>query len=83
MAGSLPVLGALWIGAAGYGYVIRVVLLRNRPVGLTAQLGLGMAGLGLDISRGIIELHNGRIWVEPNMPKGSIFRVYLPWDPDS
>ena len=47
------------------------------------QSGVIGTGLGLAISRGIIELHNGRIWVEPNMPKGSIFRVYLPWDPDS
>ncbi len=44
--------------------------------------GVVGTGLGLAISRGIIELHNGRIWVEPNRPKGSIFRVYLPWDPN-
>jgi len=38
-------------------------------------------GLGLAISRGIVELHNGRIWVEENSPKGSVFKVFLPWNP--
>ncbi len=37
-------------------------------------------GLGLAISKGICELHNGRIWVEDNPGGGSIFRVFLPWD---
>ncbi len=52
----------------------------TRGNGQNAVIG---TGLGLDISRGIIELHNGRIWVEPNRPRGSVFKVYLPWDPDS
>ncbi len=47
------------------------------------QSGVIGTGLGLAISRGIVELHNGRIWVETNQPMGSVFRVYLPWDPDS
>ncbi len=37
------------------------------------------AGLGLAISKGICELHNGRIWVEDNPGGGSVFRVFLPW----
>jgi PAS domain S-box-containing protein len=35
-------------------------------------------GLGLYISRGIIEGHGGRLWVEPVPGGGSIFRVALP-----
>jgi signal transduction histidine kinase len=43
--------------------------------------GISGTGLGLAISKGIVELHKGRIWVEDNVPTGSDFRVFLPWDP--
>jgi len=35
-------------------------------------------GLGLFISKGIIEAHGGKIWVENNSPKGSRFIFTLP-----
>ena len=35
-------------------------------------------GLGLAISKGIVEAHDGKIWVEENLPKGSVFIVELP-----
>jgi len=35
-------------------------------------------GLGLFISKGIIEAHDGRIWVEDNTPKGSKFSFSIP-----
>jgi signal transduction histidine kinase len=35
-------------------------------------------GLGLYISRGIVEGHGGRLWVEPAQGGGSLFRVALP-----
>jgi len=35
-------------------------------------------GLGLPIARGIIEAHGGRIWVESQVGKGSVFHVDLP-----
>ncbi|MDP3296640.1 MAG: ATP-binding protein [Thermodesulfovibrionia bacterium] len=37
------------------------------------------SGLGLYLSRWIAEAHRGKITVESNIDKGSIFRVYLPF----
>ncbi len=34
-------------------------------------------GIGLSISRTIIEAHGGRLWVEPNPDGGTIFRFTL------
>ena len=34
-------------------------------------------GVGLSISRTIVEAHGGRIWVEPNQPAGTIFNFTL------
>ncbi len=35
-------------------------------------------GLGLVIAKGIVEAHGGKIWVEDNVPKGSVFIFTLP-----
>jgi two-component system sensor histidine kinase KdpD len=37
-------------------------------------------GLGLTICEGIIRAHGGRIWAEPNTPRGVSFLVSLPID---
>jgi PAS domain S-box-containing protein len=41
----------------------------------TKTYGMGM---GLAICRSIIEAHNGRLWAEPAVQKGSVFRISLP-----
>jgi len=40
--------------------------------------GIGGTGLGLYISRELVRRVNGRIWVEPNEVRGSIFYVEIP-----
>ena len=39
-------------------------------------------GLGLAISRSIIEAHGGRLWATPNQPHGAVFQFTLPADGD-
>jgi PAS domain S-box-containing protein len=51
---------------------------RHGRIARPEQEGIDGTGLGLPIARHILELHNGRIWVEPNTPVGSIFHVVLP-----
>lgn len=43
----------------------------------------GGMGVGLSISRSIIEAHGGRLWVEPNPEGGAVFRFTLPAAPPS
>jgi PAS domain S-box-containing protein len=45
------------------------------PFYTTKPEGLGM---GLAVSRSIIEAHGGRLWAEPNQPGGAAFRFTLP-----
>jgi two-component system phosphate regulon sensor histidine kinase PhoR len=40
--------------------------------------GIGGTGLGLYISRELVRRVHGRIWVEPNGDRGSIFKVEIP-----
>jgi len=51
---------------------------RFKQVGRTYGPGIKGLGLGLAICREIVEAHNGRIWAESELGKGSKFIVRLP-----
>jgi len=40
-------------------------------------------GMGLAISRSIVESHGGKLWATPNQPHGAVFRFTLPVDEES
>jgi len=43
----------------------------------------GSMGIGLSVSRSIIERHHGRLWVEPNDGPGATFAFSIPRQPES
>lgn len=52
------------------------------PFLTTKETGRGV-GLGLAISRSILERHNGNIEVQSEVGRGTTFNVTLPWDADA
>jgi two-component system sensor kinase FixL len=84
---EVPIRSLLIASAVDQGHMVRVSVLDTGtgvPAELRAQLfqpfittkSDGM-GVGLSISKTIIETHGGRIWVEPNPGGGSIFHFTL------
>jgi two-component system, LuxR family, sensor kinase FixL len=74
---SAPSGGMIEISVAdtGSGIPPDIVEQLFRPFFTTKTHGMGV---GLSISRTIIENHGGKIWIEPNPEGGTIFRLTLP-----
>jgi signal transduction histidine kinase len=81
--------GILAVTDTGDGHPSVTIRVADRGVGLnpedvprlfeafhtTKPHGLG---LGLAISRSIVEAHGGRLWAEPNQKQGTVFAFRLP-----
>ena len=63
------------VSDTGPGVSAAVAARLFEPFFTTKRDGLG---LGLSISRAIVEAHEGRLWVSPNLPRGATFHVELP-----
>jgi len=87
---AMPDGGSLRVSAARDGDFVRVDVTDTgtgipedqidrifEPFFTTKDPGVG-TGLGLSVSYGIIEKHNGRMTVESQVGKGTTFSVYLP-----
>jgi PAS domain S-box-containing protein len=60
---------------SGVGLDLKQIEQLFEPFYTTKPQGLGM---GLSISRSIVEAHGGRLWAEPGPDSGAIFRFTLP-----
>jgi two-component system sensor kinase FixL len=65
----------LSVADTGDGLAPEVLDKLFQPFVTTKKHGMGV---GLSICRTIVEAHGGRIWTEPNTPRGAIFRFTLP-----
>lgn len=63
------------VSDTGPGVAPEVAAQLFQPFATTKTDGMGV---GLSISRGIIEAHGGRLWCDPNPDGGAIFRFTVP-----
>ncbi len=64
----------IWVADSGHGISADVADQLFQPFVTTKQEGMGV---GLSISRTIVESHGGRIWAEPNAGGGTVLRLTI------
>jgi signal transduction histidine kinase len=62
------------VSDSGTGFDLGIDLVFT-PFFTTKAKGMGM---GLSISRSLVESHGGRLWATPNSPHGAVFSFTLP-----
>jgi PAS domain S-box-containing protein len=67
-----------WVADTGRGIAPEHLPLVFDRFWQATKSGRHGAGLGLPITKGIVEAHGGRIWVESKQGKGSIFSFTIP-----
>jgi two-component system sensor kinase FixL len=65
----------VFVSDTGHGIAAEMADQLFQPFMTTKPQGMGV---GLSISRTIVEAHGGRIWAEPNAGGGTVFRFTLP-----
>ena len=60
---------------------LSIIFDRFRQVEESSTRTYGGTGLGLAISKGLVELFNGKIWVESDVFRGSAFYFTIPYNP--
>lgn len=61
---------------------VDVIFERFRQEDDTVSVQAGGSGLGLSISKGLVDLFGGRIWAESEPGKGSVFYFTIPYLPE-
>ncbi len=63
------------VEVADHGHGVQDSKMIFEPFYTTKESGMGV---GLGISRSIVQAHEGKLWVRPNDPQGAIFSFTLP-----